>query len=159
MWLLLGQNCRIFITVRTVEPNLLEPELEIRPLVKPVETGTECFLKYRTGTGKIWNRPSTIFYHFQTWRIAIHVSLWSSNKNIQLSQVEPVRIKINIFLLYGVSESRKNWSSVIWKVPLEIIQVVICICFLFFIMYISGMFFQSTSLREICIAQCAMIFL
>ena len=59
IWLLLGQNCRIFRTVRTVEPILLEPELEIRPLLKLIETGTECFLKYRTRTGKIWNWPST----------------------------------------------------------------------------------------------------
>ena len=46
----MGENGR---TVRTEEPNYLEPEPIVAVLVEPVETGTENLLK-------IWNRNRRI---------------------------------------------------------------------------------------------------
>ena len=53
---LFSQNVR---TVRTEEPNPLEPVTKFTFAMEPVRTGTECCLKFRTGTGEFWNRPSS----------------------------------------------------------------------------------------------------
>ena len=37
-------------TVRTVKPNFLKPEPKRGYLLEPIETGTECCLKLKTGT-------------------------------------------------------------------------------------------------------------
>ena len=51
-----------FRTVRTEEPNFQEPEPNSSLFVKPIGTGTESFLKFRTETEEFWNRPSTKNY-------------------------------------------------------------------------------------------------
>ena len=53
---LFSQNVR---TVRTEEPNPLEPVTKFTFAMEPVRTGTVCCLKFRTGTEELWNRPSS----------------------------------------------------------------------------------------------------
>ena len=54
---LFGQNIK---TARTEEPDCVEPKPKVQFQVEPIRTGTECCLKFRTGTVEFWNRPSSI---------------------------------------------------------------------------------------------------
>ena len=43
------------------KPNDLEPDPKAFILSESIETETECFLKFRTGTEEFWNRTSTSY--------------------------------------------------------------------------------------------------